>query len=321
MALRHSYTATGTNDATKQVSIDRWNADHAFDMEGLVLPLHTTSPSAPAADSIKIFCKELANRALPAFIGPTGVDATLQPHIGRNKVMSAIPVNASPNLSQIGVALSAVAASGSTATAASVTTASLHTQMTRMDYLTTTASTSAIAGFKTNAANTFFRGAAAGQGGFHMIARVAPATGGTVSTRRFFCGMCGTAGGTNSTDAQPSSLLNIIGAGYDSADTTWQLLFNDGTGAATKVSTGITRPSTDRPSPVEISVFCPPNGSTVYAELIDLATGAHFMSSQSVDIPAATTLLSPRGYHSVGAPATGSVVGFTLFGLYVETDN
>lgn len=31
MALKHAYTATGTNDTAKQVSVDRWNSDHVVD--------------------------------------------------------------------------------------------------------------------------------------------------------------------------------------------------------------------------------------------------------------------------------------------------
>jgi hypothetical protein len=31
MAIKHNYTATGTNDATKQVSVNRWNEDHVID--------------------------------------------------------------------------------------------------------------------------------------------------------------------------------------------------------------------------------------------------------------------------------------------------
>lgn len=30
MQVKHSHTATGTNDASKQVSKDRWNADHTI---------------------------------------------------------------------------------------------------------------------------------------------------------------------------------------------------------------------------------------------------------------------------------------------------
>lgn len=315
MTIKHSYTATGTNDGTKQVSVTRWNEDHAVDMEGFVIPLHTSTPSAPTTDNVKLFCKEVANRAMPAFIGPSGIDATLQPHIGRQGIQWVKPQNNSTTLTSSGISLTAVG----TATAKSVATTDLHTQMVGLDYLVTTASTSAVAGFRTGVVNTHFRGASAGRGGFHMIARVSPATGGTVSTRRFFVGMTGTSGATAPTDVQPSSLLNIAGVGYDAADTNWQLMFNDGTGTATKINTGITRPSTDRPTPVEISVFCAPNGSTIYAEIIDLATGSKYMNSQSTDIPSNTTLLSSRGYHSVGG--TSSVVGFTLFGLYVESDN
>lgn len=287
----------------------------AITMEGITIPVHTSTPTAPAADNLKIFAKEIANRAMPAFIGPSGLDVTIMPHLARNGFMMARPTHSGNTMQQLGVNLSAVG----TFTAATVSTASFHQQFTRIDALVTTAATTAISGFRTAQANTFFRGNASGRGGFHMICRCAPATGGTVATRRFFVGMCGTSGGTAPTDVNPSTLLNIAGVGYDSADTNWQLMFNDGTGTASKVDTGFARPSTDRPDPVEISVFCAPNGSTVYAEIIRLADGTHYMGSEATDIPSNTTLLSPRGYHSVGG--TSSVVGFALMGLYCESDN
>lgn len=314
MTIKHSYTATGTNDGTKQVSVTRWNEDHAVDMEGLVIPLHTSTPSTPAADNVKLFCKEIANRAMPAFMGPSGLDATLQPHIIRQRVNAVIPNNGG-GTSVIGTGFTTTG----TATSATVSTTSLHTQMVRIDYLVTTASTSAIAEFRSNVAGTFHRGTAAGRGGFHMICRVAPATGTTVATQRFFCGMCGTGGGTALSDVNPSTLANIAGVGYDAADTNWQIMFNDGSGAATKVDTGVARPTTDRPDPIEVSVFCAPNGGTIYVDMVLLATGAKYSANESTNIPSTNQMLSFRGYHSVGG--TSSVVGISLFGLYCESDN
>jgi hypothetical protein len=131
--------------------------------------------------------------------------------------------------------------------------------------------------------------------------------------------MTGTTGGVSPTDVNPSTLTNIVGAGYDAADTTWQIFFNDASGTATKVNTGIARPSVDRSTPCEVAIFTPPNGTAISVTLTQLSDNLSFTASESVDIPIIDTLLSPRAYHSVGG--TSSVVGLTLFSLYIETDN
>ena len=52
MPIKHKYVATGTNDGAKQVSVNRWNENHAIDGE-LVLP--TFTPAVPAAGNVAIY--------------------------------------------------------------------------------------------------------------------------------------------------------------------------------------------------------------------------------------------------------------------------
>jgi hypothetical protein len=308
VALRHSYTATGTNDGTKQVSVDRWNADHAFDEDGALIPAITGAHPVPTGTNGILFFRSMGGRIMPAFVGPSGVDSLLQPHMARNGWAQWKPAGNSTTISAIGAA--ALTATG-TATTANYATTSLHTQCTRVDYLVTTAATSAVAGFR-GAINAY-----TGTLGYQMMFRFAPATGTTVSTQRLFVGMTSSTGAP--TDVQPSTLVTMVGLGYDAADTNWQFMVNDGSGTATKVDVGVARPTTDRPGPYAIVVFCPPGGASIGVTFVDEPNDNSYSTTFTTNLPSAATALSPRGYHSVGG--TSSIVGMTLFSGYMETDN
>lgn len=271
------------------------------------------SPSAPASGGLKLFGRDVGGRILPAIMGPSGLDTSLQPFFGRNMVSFARPNGNGTVLSTMAITVS----SQGTATAANVGTTNLHQSMKRLDYLVTTAAATAVAGFRGNATQ-HWRGNAAGLGGFFMVCRWGPATGVSTSTNRAFVGMRGSAAAP--TDVEPSSLTNIIGMGWDAADSNVQMMHNDGTGTATKIDLGASFavPTVDRTAVFEIVLFCAPNGSTIFYEVTRLDTGAGASGSITTDIPGNTTLINPYGYMSVGG--TSSVIGIALMGLYVETD-
>ena len=189
--------------------------------------------------------------------------------------------------------------------------------MKRLEYLQNTASATAVAGFRSPAVQ-FFRGASAGYGGFMMVCRWGPATGVATATSRAFVGMRNVTSAP--TDVEPSSLTNILGMGWDAADTNIQFLHNDGSGTATKIDLGASFPvpTVDRTDAYELALFCAPNGSEVGYQVTDLTTSATATGSVSTDIPTSTTLMGPRGGISVGG--TSSVVGIALMSLYIETD-
>jgi hypothetical protein len=309
MSLKHAFVSGKTDggDAT-QVQPSNWNADHAIDADGVVIPAGAL-PAAPASGNYRLFAKSQGGRVMPAFMGPSGLDSVLQPHMAKSGWAMWRPAGQSTTIQATGAA--ALTATG-TATTKSYATTSLHTRTTGVDYLVTTAATTAVAGYRA-ATNTYRV-----TDGFHMIFRVAPATGGTVATGRFFCGMSTSTAAP--TDVDPSTLTQICGVGYaKGTDTNWQIYF--GGTATAKVNTGMAVPAADRSGPFTVIIFSPPGGAYIGVKIVDETTGVSFESTTttSTNMMAAATAAGPRAYHSVGG--TSSVVGLTLFLGYVETDN
>lgn len=251
---------------------------------------------------------ENAERIMPAFMGPSGLDSLMMPHLAKNGWASWKPTFTGTTISAIGSA--SLSATG-TVTSAPYAVTSLHTRGQRVDYLATTASATAVAGFR-GTAN--YRG----QEGFHMIFRVCPATGTSIATDRCFVGMQGSTSAP--TDVEPNTVVNTVGVGYGSADTNWQFYTNSSSGTATATDTGIAAPTTDRQGIYTVQVFSPPGSAWFGIAITDEATGTYVSSGQiSTNIPTATTTLAPRGWHSVGG--TSSVVGMTLFSGWIDMDN
>lgn len=278
----------------------------------LSLPL-VAAPAAAGADKVVLYAEKKAGRMMPGFRGIDGIESALQASLARNRIFAWNPAGNSTTVGALGsIAPSAIG----TATAANVATTNLYSMMRCIEYLVTTAAATAIAGFRSSTGQ-FFRGAAAGQGGFHMVCRWGAATGVATATNRCFIGLrqVGTP-----TDVEPSSLANILGVGWDAADANIQFMCNDAAGVATKIDlgAGLPVPTVDRTSVFEVEIFCAPNGTAVFYEVTNLTTGATASGSAAADLPAATILLAPHGWMSVGG--TSSVIGLALMNLYIETD-
>jgi hypothetical protein len=289
-------------------------ADVEIEGGQLRLPAIAT-PTAPAAGGVKLFGRAVAGRVLPAIIGPSGLDTSLQPFFGRNRPALWLPHGNSTTVTVFGF----TGASTGTATAANVATTNLHATMKRLEYLATTASTTAVVGWRGSALQYSLGGASVGLGGFHQILRWAPATGVATTTHRAFAGLRGSVSAP--TDVNPSSLTNICGMGYDAADTNIQFMYNDGSSTASKVDLGASfpKPATDRSVAYEIAMFAPPGTTqSLSYEVINLATGAVATGTVTTDLPSTTQLLAPWSMMGVGG--TSSVIGIAIMGLYIETD-
>jgi hypothetical protein len=273
------------------------------------------TPATPVAGGLKLFGRSLAGRIMPAFVGPSGLDSALQPHIGRNKVSFAVPNGNSTLLSVMGMALTATG----TATAKNWAATNRYTRMRGLEYLVTTASTSALAGWRGAAQQFTVGGGTAGDGGFTHICRWGPATGVATATSRAFVGLL--ASTSVQTDVETSSRTLFCGMGWDAADANIQFMHNDGSGTATKIDLGSSFPvpTTDRAHIYELAMFSPPGPTqSLSYEVTDLVTGAVATGTVTTDLPGTSTALNPYGIMSVGG--TSSVTGICLFSLYLETD-
>ena len=277
----------------------------------------TGAPATPASGGINLFARPVGGRTMPAFVGSSGLATALQPLIARNSIGFFRAYQGATTVTALGIAIGNV---GTATAKGSPANTNIYTSTAGLEYLVTTAATTAIAGFRigTSAAtNQWWRGNAAGLGGFTFVCRFGPATGATVSTGRMFVGYQQSTSAP--TDVNPNTLTNMIGVGYaKGTDTNWQVMFNDGSGTATKVDTGIAVPSADRTKLYELALFCPPNASFIRVQFTDLSTGTTFEYEATTDLPVNTAFGGFRGYHSVGG--TSSVVGFNLMSAYTETD-
>jgi len=280
----------------------------------------TGNPTAPTG-ALKAWARTRAGRRMLAMMGPSGLDTSLQPLLATNRVRLISPNLGNVTPSNIGMPITAVGtatAVSSITPATTATAASLHLATKRLDYLVTAAANNAIAGWRSNALECYVS-SAAGMGGFFYVQRFSPATGSAAgASRRTFVGL--TSSTAAPTDVDPSTLTNNVGVGYSSADTNW-VFYTSGT-ATGKTATSITKPAgaTDRPGMYELAMFCAPGSLVINMQFTDLFTGqiATLATTPGTQSPASGTGLAARGWHSVGG--VSSVVGFTLFGAYLETD-
>lgn len=313
MPIKHKKTSAKDDGADAGlVQPSDWNDDHKV-TGGLDLPLETVS--ATAADTVRLFGRKVGGRMMPAFMGPSGLDSSLQPSLARNKVSLWSPAGNATTVTQLGMAAGTLG----TATQANVSSSSFFTAMRRLDYLVTTASATATACLASAAgtSNQYFRGSAP-LGGFHIVLRFGGATGMSNTSHRFYAGMTSTP--MNFSDVEPSSRANLIGVGYDSADSNWHLMHKTGTGAAAKTDLGASFPrqSADRSKMYELVLFCSPGGAGVFYEFTELGTANIATGEITSNLPDADTMMKWGIVASAGG--TSSVVGISVASAYVETD-
>lgn len=308
MGIKHAYEATGTNDAAKQVSVNRWNDDHVI-VGQFGLPL-VASPVAPGPDIISLYGSKIAGRMMLSQMGPSGLDTTFQPNLGGNKVALWMPPGGSTTVPGV-FGMAALTATG-TATSRTLATTNMLTRMTRLGYVSA-ATAGALAGAR-EAVAKFTVGAGGGLGGFFARYRFAPTDAANVAGARMFVGLSGTTGAP--TNVEPSALLNCVGVAQLSSSSNLQIVFG-GAAAGTPVDLGASFPGNLNSTVYELSLFSPAGGGCSW-RVLRLDTGAVASGTLPIGIPLGTTLLCHQLWRTNNA--TALAVGLDICGIYIETD-
>lgn len=314
MALKHTFVSAKTDgaDATL-VQPSNWNADHVVDGDGLTMVADTSIPATPAAGYMVMFGKLLAGGALPAYVGPNGLDSALQPFFGRNKIGIWSSNGYSTNI-PTSIGIGPVINTG-TVTARSVAAGTFFAAAIRVGYVSTATAGSTAAARSDK--GQYYRGNGAGLGGFRVVIRFGCSDAATVADARSFAGLVSTTSALG--NVNPSSNTNIIGVGTDSTDTTLSIIHNDGAGTATKVALGANFPDhTLSVDMYELALFAAPNASEVGWQVTRLNTGDVATGTITTDLPSSTTLLAPQVWRNNGT--TALAVGIDLVGGYFERD-
>jgi len=274
------------------------------------------APATPAADNVSLFGRKIANRMLPAYIAPSGLDSALQPYFARNKVSQFSPAGANSTVVTT-IAWPATTLTGFTATSRAFAVTNLFTRMRRLGYVTI-ATAGTVGQFRFPSMG-FTIGNGATLGGFTYILRFGISDAAAVSDARMFLGFR-----TSGTPAnvEPSTLGNIIGMGHGAADTNMHIYYG-GSAAQTPIDLGANFPAnTLSVDMYELALFSAPSSVDVHYQVTrlntgDVATGT-LSGTAGVVLPANTTIIGPWGYRTNNA--TALAVGLDIVSAYVETD-
>jgi hypothetical protein len=206
-----------------------------------------------------------------------------------------------------------------TATALTTSTNSRFNRLQRMAYRQGTASTTAVSGFRDNSTRLSVGGQNSWEGGFWGVMHGGPDTGANIATHRFFMGLWDSSAPS---DVNPSTLIRMVGIGYDSGDTEVQFMHNDGAGTATKIALGASFPKPNVASTFgyRLRLFSPPGTTqSVGYEVMNLQTGVEVSGTVTTDLPETTVLRTPHIYTSVGG--TSSVVGTMVGPIVFQTED
>lgn len=282
-----------------------------------------TAPVTPPASNVKLFAKSLAGRILPASVGPSGLDAALQPSTWRQKIGQW---NAPGNSTTVPAVdgFNAPTALG-TATARNVATTNLMARTRRLGYVSA-ATAAAFAGHYATAAQ-FTTGDGAGLGGFFYSCRFAASDAATVAGVREFVGM--TSSVAVPTNVEANTLTNCIGVAQLSTDTTQMYLVYGGSAAQTAIALGTNFPPMTAAGATngvmyDLTLFAAPSANGVIGYRLErvgtafVAEGTLTPGTPGLQTPLNTTLLAHRAWR--GNNATALACGLDIINVYIETD-
>jgi hypothetical protein len=275
------------------------------------------SIAAPESNTGALFVKDMATRKMPAWIGPSGVDFTFQPHIGRNRcyIWQALP-----GLTAITGGIGFGTAANTIATIARTpASGNLFLSMARLGIGSNT--TANIAGElrPTGAQVPFWRGNATDTGGFTFVARWGVSV--VAAQMAAFVGL------SNATAVLPNNatgvtgFTNMIGFGFNRAATNLHVVSANST-VANSIDLGASFPAvgTGNTTWYETIIFAPPNGGTITYQVKNLSTGAVAQGSfNQTNLPATTIFMQPKAWVTNGS--TAALASIDVGQIYIETDN
>lgn len=275
----------------------------------------TSDPAAPTGGIVS-YSKLVAGRHLPKIIGPSGVDTIMQTGMHGNSVVMIAPASGTTAPTIWGGTLTTAATMSLQQTIAS-SSPWLATSRKRFQ----TAATAASATGCRLAYTQWFRGNAAGFGGFWFRCQFGQSL--NITGSQAFVGLCASTAILNTAAGSAGALLNCFGVGYDTTDANtgnWFLMRNDGSGTCTKVDLGTGAARANTTHGYDLIIYCPPGAATaIFVRIVNIHTGAIVLdTSYDTDIPAVNTGMAMKCEVNNGAVA--SATNIELAKLYIESD-
>lgn len=318
MGLKHQKVSGIADGADANlIQPSHWNQDHTID---------TSAPVIPAAGFVNLFGKVLGQtRVMPAVMGPSGMDYTLQPAVWRQKIGRFNP----SSTAAAGVDGMSITPVG-TVTARTLASTSRFTRMRRVGYVSA-ATAAALVSLRNGSAQFSTGNGGAGNaadGGFFFSVRFAVTDAAAVAGARMFVGVSATTAAP--TNVEPSTLVNSIGVGQLSTDATQLRLFYGGSAAQTAIALGTGFPAIPATAginngiPYDFMIWCAPGQNGVVnwqLDRLDTGTstgGTITPATVGTQTPSSATMLNTLIFRTNNA--TAAAVGIDIMNIYTETD-
>ncbi|MFH1493733.1 MAG: hypothetical protein ABIG70_02930 [Pseudomonadota bacterium] len=283
-----------------------------------------SAPTVSAASDgfTKLFCRDMAARMMPGFVGPSGLDAVLQAGLGSNKIGWWSPPGNAVTLPGV-LGITAPTAQG-TVTARNVATTTMATRIRRLGYVSSPTAGSLCGHYVPVAQFTLgVNGASySNYGGFFYQCRFVPADVALVAGARMFVGLSSSIAAA--TNVEPSALTNSIGVAQISTTDTMYIVYG-GSVAQTPIPLGFNFHSDTASTNIfELTLFCPPGAVNWVGYRIEnlwlgiVASGILTTATEGVGLPGNTTFLAHRAWRCNNT--TALAVGLDISSVYIETD-
>lgn len=273
---------------------------------------------AAAADTLKVFARKVAGRMTLKYIGASGVDQVIQDKISENGCVLYMPNNGTT----VGLNLGGAWTSAGTVShpTPSSTSPAIYSQQKRTRWANVVTTTNQVLGLRTAAAEKrFWRGNAAGLGGFNFHARFAIGLWPAASVR-LFVGLNDQTGGAVASDTLAG---NCCGLWHDTTEAASVLNFVTRNGTtATKAAITLAA-NLAAGQCFDFWMWSAPNGSEIGYKLVELNTGTTLVdTTTTTTIPTATAFMGPELAMSNGtANITVTTTAFELAGFSCQSDN
>ena len=276
----------------------------------------STTPATPPASSVDIYASNSGGRILPTIIGPSGIISPLQPTISMSKVGYWTWYGNSTTVTDVTWGLVAPSASG-TATIRNIATTNLFTSTRRIGYVTgaTSGTTAAVR----SGVAQFWRGNAAGLGGFYFVSRFGFSTAAPGTAVRAFVGLSAVTTAATNNEPNSATYNNSVGvcklaAG---ANTTLNIMTVTG-GTATTTDLGANFPANTFDTDLyELVLFAVPNGASIGYKVTRLNTGNVAEGSLTTNLPTSTTFMGIQQWINNNSAVS---YGMDMISTYIETD-
>lgn len=284
----------------------------------IALPAVAANPAAAATDFLKLYARKVAGRMTPKYIGPSGVDQFLQDKLSTNSNVLYLPNNGTT----VGLNLGVGWTTGGTVShpTPSSTAPAIYNQQKRTRWANVATTTNQTLGLHTvTAQKGFWRGNAAGLGGFNFHCRFAiglwPA-----ATVRLFVGLSD----QNTSPVASDTLAgNCCGLWHDTTEAASVLNFVTRNNTTTTKAAITLAANLAAGQCFDFYMFAAPNGSVINYRLDEINTGTTLVdTSTSTTIPLNTAFMGPTLQMSNGtANITVTTTAMEVMAFSCQADN